>query len=158
MTGDRPPGTTIRHATPADTDEIRRCVSGAYEPYVSRIGGLPAPMLADYDALIERGAVSVAIRAGRLVGVLVAWPELDHLHIDNVATSTEFRGTGVGRALIESAERAAQASGLDELRLYTNVAMSENLDYYSRRGFIETHRSTVDGYDRVYFAKRLDTR
>ena len=158
MSGDRPPGTTIRLATAADTDHVRRCVVEAYEQYVSRIGGPPAPMLADYEALVERGAVSVAICDGRLAGVLVAWPEADHLHIDNVATSTEFRGTGVGRALIESAERAAQASGLDELRLYTNVAMSENLDYYLRRGFTETHRSTIDGYDRVYFAKRLTTR
>lgn len=34
--------------------------------------------------------------------------------------------------------------------------MTSNLDYYQRRGFVETHRATADGYHRVYFCKSVD--
>jgi hypothetical protein len=33
--------------------------------------------------------------------------------------------------------------------------MSENLDYYPRRGYRETHRAEQDGYRRVFFTKLL---
>lgn len=33
--------------------------------------------------------------------------------------------------------------------------MTENLDYYSRHGYRETHRVTQDGYRRVFFAKQV---
>jgi hypothetical protein len=45
--------------------------------------------------------------------------------------------------------------GLPEVRLYTNEAMTENLDYYPRRGYRETHRATQNGYRRVFFSKIL---
>jgi hypothetical protein len=38
-------------------------------------------------------------------------------------------------------------------RLYTNAAMTENLAYYPRRGYIETHRAAQDGFHRVFFRK-----
>lgn len=38
---------------------------------------------------------------------------------------------------------------------YTNEAMAENLAYYPRHGFAETHRATDHGYRRVFFTKRL---
>ena len=46
--------------------------------------------------------------------------------------------------------------GLPEVRLYTNAAMTENLEYFPRRGYRQTHRAEHDGYDRVFFAKLLD--
>jgi hypothetical protein len=33
--------------------------------------------------------------------------------------------------------------------------MTENLAYYPRRGYVETHRTVADGFSRVYFSKRL---
>jgi hypothetical protein len=49
----------------------------------------------------------------------------------------------------------ALAMGLPEIRLCTNEAMTENLDYYPRRGYRETHRATHNGYQRVFFSKVL---
>lgn len=48
---------------------------------------------------------------------------------------------------------SAAARGLNEVRLYTNAAMTENLTYYPRHGYRETHRATQDGYRRVFFTK-----
>jgi len=59
----------------------------------------------------------------------------------------------VGSRLLRLAEEQAQAQGLPEVRLFTNEAMTENLDYYPRRGYREIHRCTQEGYRRVYFTK-----
>lgn len=49
----------------------------------------------------------------------------------------------------------ARAQGLPELRLYTNEAMIENLDYYARRGYRETHRAVQHGLRREFFTMTL---
>jgi len=41
------------------------------------------------------------------------------------------------------------------VRLCTNEVMDENLGYYERHGFQETHRSVVGPYRRVHFRRRL---
>jgi hypothetical protein len=35
------------------------------------------------------------------------------------------------------------------------VTMTENIQRYARIGFIETHRGTEDGYERVFMRKLL---
>ena len=51
----------------------------------------------------------------------------------------------------------ARVLHLPEIRPYTKAAMTENLSYYPRRGYTETHRAHQDGFHRVFFRKRLDT-
>jgi len=149
---------TIRVARADDEPAIRRCVGAAYSLYVERIGKPPAPMLDDYAELISRGVVRVASRGDRLDGMIVMWSERDHLYVDNVAVRPDAQGNGVGAALLIEAEQQARRSGHDEIRLYTNAAMVENLEYYSRKGFRETHRSIDEGYARIHFSRHLDER
>ena len=113
-------------------------------------------MLDDYATLIRNEVVHVATLEGRLVGLIVSWPEEDHLYIDNIAVHPEAQGTGVGGALLGLADQEAQRVGLSEIRLYTNAKMTENVQYYPRKGFRETHRATDAGYQRVYFSRSLD--
>ncbi len=150
------PELRIRRAVAADVDDVRRIVERAYEQYVPRMGRKPAPMLDDYHDLIGRGVVDVAVGADdRVIGVVVLWPEVDHLYVDNIAVDPDVRGTGAGGALLAHADAVARAAGRSEIRLYTNAAMTENLDYYPRRGFIETHRAEDAGYHRVYFSRAV---
>lgn len=149
----RDPHLLIRTAAPADVADVRRIVDAAYGHYVPRMGRKPAPMLADYDDLIARGVADVAVVGDQVVGVIVLWSEADHLYVDNIAVDPGIKGTGAGGALLVHADEAARAAGRSEIRLYTNEAMTENLDYYPRRGFIETHRAEADGYRRVYFSR-----
>jgi len=60
------------------------------------------------------------------------------------------------RRVLALAEDRARSLHLREIRLYTNQAMTENLSYYPRYGYTETHRAEQDGFHRVYFHKRLD--
>lgn len=147
----------VRPATEADESAIVRCVIAAYAPYVPLMDQKPAPMLDDYPRLISDGCVRVAEAEGTIVGVIVMWAEPDHFYIDNVAVHPEMQGRGVGAVLLDAAEAAAAATDRDELRLYTNEAMASNLDYYPRRGFVETHRDIDKGYRRVYFTRKVGT-
>ncbi len=145
----------IRKAEAADEAAIQACVAAAYALYVERIGKPPAPMLDDYGELIERGVVSVATIDTNVVGLIVMWAKDDHFYIDNIAADPTVQGRGIGAALLNHADEAARASGHHEIRLYTNETMTENLDYYPKRGFIETHRAVEAGYNRIYFARMV---
>jgi N-acetylglutamate synthase-like GNAT family acetyltransferase len=130
-------------------------VAEAYAPYLPRIGRLPAPVTADYDAAVDRAEVWVAARDDTVIGVLVLKVGPDHLLVDNVAVDPRAHGTGIGARLLALADEQAERLGLKEIRLYTNAAMTENLAYYPRRGYAETHRGEQDGFHRVYFSKHL---
>lgn len=54
------------------------------------------------------------------------------------------------------AKERARSLHLSEIRLYTNEAMTENLAYYPRHGYAETHRAEQDGFQRIFFRKRLN--
>ena len=145
----------IRPAHPADADWARALVRRAYALYVPRMGKEPAPMLADYAALIASGEVHVLEDAGAPTGLIVIYPKDDALFIENIAVDPAARGKGHGRTLIAFAEREALRLGLKFMRLYTNAHMTENLTYYPSLGFRETERREEDGYKRVFFEKRV---
>ena len=46
---------SVRPAEPEDAAVVRDLVRAAYSKYVERIGKEPAPMLEDYDTLIQAG-------------------------------------------------------------------------------------------------------
>jgi ribosomal protein S18 acetylase RimI-like enzyme len=156
---DRPSKTTgppgIVPAAPADAAAVRACVRAAYAHYVERIGREPAPMTADYAALIEAGEVWVARAGDGIAGVLVLRPQPPALLVENVAVAPERQGQGLGRRLMAFAEEHARAAGLAEVVLYTNERMTENLRFYPALGFTETGRGVQDGFARVFYRKPL---
>ena len=129
----------------------------AYAPYVARIGREPVPMTDDYAAAIGHGEVEVwvAEREETLVGLLVLRPCKDHLLLENIAVAPNAQKLGIGKLLLDLAEERARGAGLSEVRLHTNVAMTENLVYYPRHGYREAHRGAQDGFHRVFFTKSL---
>ena len=145
----------LRLATVKDLRAVEEIVRAAYFPYVSRIGREPGPMLDDYRKLIAGGHVHVVEQDGIVSGILVLIPERDVMLLDNVAVAPFAQGLGLGRRMLEFAERAARDAGLRSIRLYTNEAMTENISLYSRMGYSETHRADEMGLRRVYMAKQL---
>ncbi len=147
----------IRRACSSDHDAIVECVAAAYEHYIPRMGMKPAPMLADYRALIARGVVYVASSASGICGVVVCFPVGDHLFLENVAVAPANQGMGIGRALMQFVEQQARAGHYRDIRLYTHERMTENIAYYEKLGYSETERRVEDGYQRVFFHKALPT-
>jgi GNAT superfamily N-acetyltransferase len=147
--------TTIRLAVAGDAPAIRACVQAAYARYRERMDREPAPVLADYGALVARGVVWVLVAQQRVAGVMVAYPRPEALFIENVAVDPAVQGQGCGKLLLQFAEQHARDLKLATLSLYTNEVMTENLGFYAHLGFIEVDRRHEDGYDRVYLVKQL---
>lgn len=146
---------SLRRAIPSDAESIAELAERAYEKYVARIGRRPAPMDADYPALIDSANVWVLLDDGHLVGSLVTCVLDDHLLLDAIAVAPQAQGRGYGALLMRRAEDDAHDAGRTEVRLYTNAAMTENIAMYPRFGYVETHRAGQDGFRRVFFSKRL---
>ncbi len=126
----------------------------AYGGYVELIGVRPHPMDDDYAAKIRNGHTFVA-EEGKVVGLLVLFVEDDGLLLENVAVNPESQGEGIGRALLDHAESVARELGLPVVRLYTNAAMTRNIEMYKRRGYLEDSREAVDGFNRVFLSKTV---
>jgi len=137
-------------------DALRRIAVVAYQHYVPRIGRAPAPMTADYAQAVRRRQAWVAVDNGEVIGFAVLIAQPGYLLLDNIAVRPDAQGRGIGTRLLDLAEDHARSLHLGEVRLYANEAMTENLSYYPRHGYVETHRAEQDGFGRVYFSKPLD--
>lgn len=144
-----------QRARPEDAPIIRRIALAAYAPYIRRIGRKPAPMVADYPALVAAGKVWIRSEIAEIVGYIVLDAAEDALHVENVAVHPERHGEGHGRALLDFAEAEARRRRLHRLALYTNAKMTENISLYSALGWRETERRWEDGFNRVYFEKQV---
>ena len=138
-----------------DAGVVRDVVDAAYTHYIARIGKPPGPMLDDYGRRIADGQTWVIEDAGRIVGVVVLEETQAGFLLDNVAVLPGCQGRGHGRALVEFAEAEARRRRYSAIHLYTHALMTENIALYGRLGFIETHRISEKGYDRVYMTKQL---
>lgn len=145
----------LRPATPHDVAAIEAIVEAAYSPYIERIGRKPGPMLEDYGRRVEVGGVHVLDNDGQIQGFIILQDTDSALLLDNLAVAPQAQGLGLGRVLMDFAERQAIDAGYSAIRLYTNEAMTENLALYTRRGYVETHRAEGQGLRRVYMAKHL---
>ncbi|WP_323991085.1 GNAT family N-acetyltransferase [Nguyenibacter sp. L1] len=145
----------IRLARPGDLANVEAVVKAAYGHYVARLGRAPGPMLADYRTLIAARRVHVFLQDAMIAGCVVLIPEDDAMLLDNIAVLPSMQGRGIGRALVRFAERTASDQGYGRIRLYTNAAMSENLQLYARLGYRETHRAEEGGFRRVFMDKQV---
>ena len=145
----------VRRAVPSDVAAIERIVHSAFDMYDVRIGRKPAPMDADYRAVVASSRVWVLEADGEIAGVVVNEEHDDHLLLDTVAVASGAQGHGYGALLIARAEKDARELGLPEVKLYTNEAMTENQAFYPRLGYVETARGREDGYHRVFYVKAV---
>ncbi|MEO1494020.1 MAG: GNAT family N-acetyltransferase [Pseudomonadota bacterium] len=152
----------VRQARAEDVPRLYAIAEAAYAGYVPLIGRKPAPMVADFAALTERGVVDVAVAekgdAVRVApsGYIVHYAvDAETWHLENIAVAPEGQGRGIGGALIAYAEDAARLHGARTMTLYTNAKMAGNLTLYPALGYVETRRAQEDGFDRVFFEKPL---
>ncbi|KAH0277017.1 hypothetical protein KCU91_g3476, partial [Aureobasidium melanogenum] len=163
-----PQTTTISLASPDHLNAVTDLITVAYTPYITRLNGKkPAPMTADYAALVKSSCLYVlsasspnsasASASSAILGCISL--ELDTtgeaLEINNLAVSPTAQGKGYGKLLMKFAEDVAKEKGAKKLELYTNVKMVENLILYKKLGYDEVGRWSEDGFERVFFVKDL---
>ena len=145
----------IRTAILKDVRAIEAVILDAYGKYVERIGRTPAPMEADYEQLVAKGDVWVLELDGEVAGLMILRSEPDHLLIGNVAVASAYQGHRLGSRLLAHAEAEAQRRGYEEMRLFTNEMMHENLAIYTRLGWSPYDQAEQDGFRRVFMRKRV---
>ncbi|MFH0132919.1 GNAT family N-acetyltransferase [Variovorax sp. VaC1] len=150
---------TLRRADAADADAVAACAIEAFRTYIPRLGLTPTPMAKDYGAAIANAQVWVATQQHQQQQQVVAALVLDTTDegflIDVIAVLPQHQGTGVGRALLELAEREARRQGHDSIYLFTNEKMTENRALYERIGYVEYKRLVLEQRTRVFLRKRL---
>nr|WP_284505445.1 GNAT family N-acetyltransferase [Caballeronia sp. INDeC2] len=62
---------------------------------------------------------------------------------------------GVGRRLLQEAERHARRSGAEVLRLETNKALTQAVGLYRRSGYVEVAAFSDEPYADHWFEKAL---
>jgi GNAT superfamily N-acetyltransferase len=149
---------TIRRATMADAPVVREITDLAYAGYVPLLGREPQPMTADHQAMIAEHQVWLLADDGAPLGVLELISEPDCTLIYSVAVRPEHHKRGLGRMLLDWAERQTARAGHDRIRLYTNALMEDNLRLYARLGYTETRREPYLGSTLVHMAKRVADR
>lgn len=152
---------TLRRAdaADADADAVAACAIEAFRTYIPRLGLTPIPMTKNYGAAIANAQVWVATQQQEQQAQVVAALVLDITDegflIDVIAVLPQHQGTGVGRALLELAEREALRQGHDSIYLFTNEKMTENRALYERIGYVEYKRLVLEQRTRVFLRKRL---
>ncbi len=129
---------TLRLATADDLALVKAINDDAYAVYEREFGFRPQPLDEDWAPRIAAGQAWLLGEDGTLV--IERHP--DHALIYSVALRPGAQGGGLGRALLDHAERLAASWGVPELRLYTNALMTKNIALYGRRGYRETGRRT----------------
>jgi ribosomal protein S18 acetylase RimI-like enzyme len=100
----------------------------------------------------------LATEGDELVGCVFARRQGDALYIGKLAVRTDRQGAGIGRRLMDAAERLARESGLPCMELETRIELVENHAAFAAMGFVKTAETSHQGYDRptaVTMRKRL---
>jgi ribosomal protein S18 acetylase RimI-like enzyme len=157
MTSDPPldPSMELRPAEPHEAAAIAGIVRAAYARWVPAIGREPLPMRVDYDKALEEHRFDVIVDGDRIVGVIETMQRDDHLWIENVAVVPEAQGRGIGRRLLDHAERIAIAADCFEARLLTNAAFEANVALYRRLGYVVDREEPYLNGITVYMSKKL---
>lgn len=90
----------------------------------------------------------LAVDGDRLIGCVFCAVRADCLYVGKLAVARVHQRSGIGRLLIERAERLAAELGLQQLELQTRVELIGNHAAFGRLGFVEAARTAHAGYDR----------
>jgi GNAT superfamily N-acetyltransferase len=145
----------FRLAEPPDAAAIRDIVRAAYAKWVPVIGREPLPMRADYEKAVAEHPLDLAVADGHIVGMIETIPAEDHLWIENVCVAPHAQGRGIGRLLLERAERKALEASHSEIRLLTNGAFEANVSLYKKHGFVIDREEPFMGGMTIYMSKKL---
>lgn len=92
-------------------------------------------VLAAHDADRYIGYALVRVRSG--IGIAAAWSASDPLaELATLAVLPEFRGHGVGSAIMDAAEERLRELGIDDMTIDVLAVNLEAIPFYERRGAV----------------------
>ena len=158
----------IRNARPDEFDEVARLLVAAYQQYESH---MPPESwnwyrkdMKDVRSRLPDSELIIAEFNNHMAGTVTlypqgtnnGWPE-GWAGIRLLAVHPDYRGHGIGRALMNECIRRSRERGIKTIGLHTTKLMKIAREMYERMGF--KHASEFDFHptpDNVVFAYRLD--
>jgi ribosomal protein S18 acetylase RimI-like enzyme len=135
----------IRRAIPADVDAVVALVESAYRGDSSRAGWTTEADLLDgqrTDRDEVRSVLEELVVAqdetGELVGCCTLVPKDGHAYFGMFAVRPGLQGGGVGSQLLKEAETLAAEHGATYVEMTVISTRSELIDFYLRRGYVDT--------------------
>lgn len=158
----------IREYTTADREQLKWLIAQLQDFEAEFVPGmLPGKEMAENylekailkDSLEKEGKIFVAEDEGKLVGFVWVYIEKEprdlmykepiytFLYIGDFIVDENFRGKGIGRALLEKAQGYAREKGITQIKLHTSAKNSLAREVYRSMGFEE---------DEVILVKKVD--
>ena len=106
------------------------------------------------ESLAEKAKAEIAYAVendGRLAGCIFLRPETDCLYVGKLAVLPSAQGKGIGRRLLDIAEKTACDLGLPALRLETRIELVGNHSTFAAWGFAKTAEKSHPGFVRATF-------
>ena len=126
----------LRRGTIDDLEALVGLQQVAYARNQETLGVVPIPLQIDYRDVLATKQVWLDDVDGVLRGALIIEPHDDHLLIWSIATDPTLQQTGIGKALLATAETHARALGLQTVRLYTGTRLTHLVAWYTRHGYV----------------------
>ena len=135
-------------------DALAVIAKQAFEQYCEEMGRAPAPMVADYAKHLEKDVVFTVEEQGTLIGFAIIMEKIDGFWLETIAILPEHSGKGIGTKLMQAIEHYL-LSRASHYQLYTNEVMRAAQRWYVALGFVEVDRRLGDGFQRIYYQKKL---
>jgi ribosomal protein S18 acetylase RimI-like enzyme len=144
----------IRPVTEQDIPLVTELIRRAFAEYQ---GKLDPPSSAEtksdqqVKAELNDGGAFAYEQAGVIVGCVFYRPHEGYVYLHRLAVSPEQRRQGIAQALLEAVEAYARSKLLAEVRLSVRIVLTDNIDFYQRRGYHHLSYGTHPGYQQPTF-------
>jgi GNAT superfamily N-acetyltransferase len=128
----------LRDAAAEDAEIVASLVRAAFEEY----RGLLQPPSGGHSetdesvrSKLESSWAIIASVDGQDAGCIFYEPAGECMYLHRLGVLPAFRGSGVGRTLVEAVEARAKEDGYKGIRLGTRIVLSKNRAFYERQGY-----------------------
>ena len=144
----------IKQTNEVSPSALALIASQAFQLYCGEMGRAPAPMTADYAHHLQEDVVFTVEEGDLLIGFAIIMQKTDGFWLETIAILPDYSGMGIGTKLMHAIEHYLRAR-TSSYQLYTNEVMRAAQSWYKRLGFNETDRRLGDGFQRIYYQKKL---
>ena len=145
---------TIREVSGDELSAVLAVLKTAYAEYEGVLdppSGVTRETVQSLSEQMESADLVAAEVEGTLAGCVLYRAEPDQIYLGRLAVLPEFRGRGIGAALVRFVEQRAGELGMKRVRLGVRIVLRELQSWYQRQGYVITAEETHEGYDSPTF-------
>jgi predicted N-acetyltransferase YhbS len=141
----------LRTAVAGDAASLAATIAAAFEQYRGRLipesGAFRETAHAISRELADGTDAIIAEQNGEALGCVMIKPVDGDLYFGRLAVTPPARGRGIARRLVKAVEAEASRRGLAGVRLGVRIVLTENQQFFTALGYVETSREAHPGFD-----------